>query len=387
MNYKMVSYFFMLIIGFLLSGCSSVNEPMPYQHTNEKFSYDKSIQVDIDKKNTKIFIDNRFDLDRKDRILQGIYNKLLNKEIKYEEEVYKDEQYNDLMFLGSNRIALKTKHSLNYCIFYCKNKFQPNQQNMKIVSDGIVIKGLTNMNGIFESYRYANYLNNIYGLGMLFKLDIDSLDNNIAYFKDEYLKKYSLKEPLEKELKKVGYIVTDKKEDADIVISVENLIYNHLKFVLNKIPYPINYLQQYDGLSQNINTDSYYQIPVNLLTINSFGNYLLENESIKNYIEQNKKVHGADQVGAAFAVLDALFGGQMTPYSTLNSIKIFKNKKEVGKILDLTVAKDNVMKMKDLNLYEKISYKFNEVLSDELIDELNTQAAKQVIEKIRFIEK
>lgn len=31
--------------------------------------------------------------------------------------------------------------------------------------------------------------------------------------------------------------------------------------------------------------------------------------------------------------------------------------------------------------------KYNEVLSDELIDELNKQAAKQVLSKIKFVER
>lgn len=71
-----------------------------------------------------------------------IYNKFLNYEIKYEDDVYEDEPYNKVIYLWSTQVALKTKHATNFCAFFCDNKFQPNKQNMQIVSDGIVIKDI-----------------------------------------------------------------------------------------------------------------------------------------------------------------------------------------------------------------------------------------------------
>jgi hypothetical protein len=267
-------------------------------------------------------------------------------------------------------------------IFKGKKRFI-SKDDLRIVDDGIILDNFHDQTSIMSIYGF-DYLHNVKGLAVKLKLDTDALEKGIAHFTDEYLKKYSLKEPLENELKNQGYIIVDNIRDADIVIVTENLAYHKIQALVREISYPKTYNLTYEDLFKKIDTQKYYEDPIPLLYFGTIAKYC---EDISKYFPRKSgSGYSGTSGGAAMGLLNIInLDSYDGPFSTLNSITIFKNKNEIGKLIDLSIIKkfDN----KIIEKYTGLKLKYNEVLSDELIDELNVQAAKQVLEKIKFIEK
>lgn len=386
---KSFKTFLFLLMLVVLSGCDSKNLPAPYSFVHEKLNYDKVVNIKIDNKhNTKIFIDNRFDQQRRTSVIKSLVNRLSNQEVSliYKSKIVnKDENFD---YINREQIKLKTPYSYDLgSLFFTNSKdiFIKND-DIKIVNDGIIVENLKDKTLIVSLYNNINWLRDVYGINIKFKLDTDALEKGIAHFTDEYLKKYSLKEALEKELRNQGYVIVDDIKKADIVISSENLGYSMIKHLINKINYPKNYNLSYQYFLEDINKLESSSQEIKILSFDSIGDYFYDSLT-KNYKPFNPTVSN-NSAGKAVLVL-AMFNAldfDTGPLSTINSIKVFKNQQEIGRIIDLSISRENLSK----DVYDsvrKYTYKYNEVLSDELIDELNSQAAKQVLEKIHFVEK
>lgn len=371
---KKINLLVLLFFIFLFAGCSV--KPSPYKHTKDTLKYDNEVIIDIENKNLKFYVDNKFDIDKRIKTVNTIIGKLSN--LTYnpmikEKKVNRSKNILEVTGIG---VPIESSYALKYDLesLFIRGKdetFIP-KENIKKTNNGFIIKGLENRAAIIYLYdNYINYINEIPGTNVNIKIDGKDLDNNIANFTDEYLRKYSLKKALEDEIKKNGYRLVNNINDADIVISTENLLFGTYEWGKDKIRYPQNYYITYYDLVRKTDSSENYKLPINTtLYFDKYFNTKHPNTKLGTY-------------GVAVGLLH-LFDQKTPPISTISSIKIFKNKKPLGRVADVSVAINKISKPYEGLIY---SFNYNSILSIELIEELNKQAAKRVFSKIKFIEK
>lgn len=291
-NYKNI---LLLVSVLFFGGCISfTNKPLPSKYHSEKMNYNKSLLVEIEKKKTKIYIDNRFDIDRKDKIIKFIYQYIANKKHDLIETLMKVDKNKNIQGVYRSDVKINTPYSydIKFKNLIMFNNILINKNQLKIVDDGIVIDNLNSKALIMSLYSKIAYLKNIKGLPLFLKLDTEALENNIAHFTDEYLHKYSLKEPLKKELENQGYLLVNDIKKADIIISTENLGYHKLQTLINEINYPKSYNLTYNDLFKEIDTSRYYKDYVNLLYLSSITPYMGNVQRDKQNIVPNTSSAG-----------------------------------------------------------------------------------------------
>jgi hypothetical protein len=406
MNYKIKSIALLLLTSMLFQGCAvtqliTIENPLDptFKTTGLVEKYDSNLSISINKKSDKIFIDNRFDTFRTQKIIDIKYNQLLDDDIEFIN--YDDSRFIttdktqkvEEIFMEYVKLDLDYTFLASYAWFFDNSERKYDyKMNIKKVKDGIKVYPFKNSKDILLAYSYAS-LNLGYGISPTpFKLDIKAMDNGVAHFTDEYLKKYSLKEPLEKELKNQGYTIVDNIKEADIVIVTENIGFGNFNKLASFLPYPKSENITYSDLRKGVDIDKFYnQRPKHLLDFRDLLTYTQNStQSKQNNTVPNIPGNLGTAGGAAVAL--ALMGSLPPhggPLTMIDTISVFRKTNKIGKIINLTIAQPN--RNKNFNTYDydgKIKeFQYEKVLSDELIDELNTQAAKQVLDKIRFVDK
>lgn len=389
MNYKL--FFTSLIISVLFSGCAMLPawEPLVYKESTEKPQYNRSIEVKYSK-DLKVYVDNRFDIDRIDRFFERSISRIYNDDYipSIKDDIIIVDKHSNFIFPRSEPIKIESNYSYKSLMEALWGS-EFSLKNIKRVPDGIVFTKLNEPIKIFYAYSMLQKHSLAYGITTPFKLDTNALEKNQAHFTDEYLKKYTLKSTLEKEFEKKGFIIVQDINKADIVVLTENLGFGNLKKLAKFLPYPKSEYMTYNQLVNNsINLNQFYYEEPKLLMFENIAPYLLEKIEYQRY----KGVGHVDAsgVGLALGLLKTIdpipIGG---PISSIDSITIYQNKQKIGKLINLSFAKDewgHGERLQDPG-YKYRTFTYNEILSDDTIDRVIDQAAKQVLSKIEFVEK
>ncbi len=191
--------------------------------------------------------------------MDTIYNSLKNgsiEELEIDKEVVKlkdtaeSKYYYRLMNLTPTRIPGPYVIS-SYCLAFCDTlKVSPGKVTR--TKNSITLENFNTIKHIVLGYKgllehFDELDSNLpystrtrYGITIPLKLDKKWLTTDKLILSDEYLKAYSIKKQLRRKLIVRGFQLVDSKDEADIVIAVENLGFGRIKSIKHFIKSPKN---------------------------------------------------------------------------------------------------------------------------------------------------
>jgi len=257
MKIKTIKNILLVGLVLLVSGCASsnVNQKTGAEKKQEIMKVTFNLDKPVDE--TKVYIDNSIDIKRSEKIMDIIYKSLTNGDIKefdIDKEVIKLKSTAPIKYWYRRINSIPTRIPgpyviSNYCAAFCDTlKVDPlkltrtkhtitfeNYNTIKHIVMGY--KGLSDKFFEFgKDIPYSTISN--YAIQVPLKLDKKWLTTDKMILSDEYLKAYSIKKQLRKQLIMKGFQLIDNKENADIVIAVENLGFGEIGQIKNRIKAP-----------------------------------------------------------------------------------------------------------------------------------------------------
>lgn len=243
-----------LVATMLLTGCAKNSNVTKVESNDEVFKL--ALQLDKPIKKTKVYVNNELDEDRNNKIMDAIYNGLKNGELKkinFDGRVKKKKESTSMnlrhFYINNVDTMSVGPYYIVPCLMLCEDKELDATSIIK-KDNQIIVKNFNSPEEILKAYPgildelYDRGEGNSYeivenfGVHVPLSLNEKSYEEKKLIMDDTYLKMYTLKTDLEKQLKEKGFAITNNPEDADIEMYVENLAFGKIKIIKDYVKAP-----------------------------------------------------------------------------------------------------------------------------------------------------
>jgi len=331
-----------LLIGAvsIIAGCAA-KDPN-YKTSAEKRLEAKKLTLDLNKpiSETKVYVDNTLDIERSKEIMDVIYKSLKNGSIN-ELEIDKDVGRLNNNATRDHYFHTRINHTKtriegpfvisSTCLAFC-DTLPIDSEKVTRTENTITLENFNTIKHIILGYKGLSKrfyeldselpysIRTQYGIQTPLKLDKSWLTTDKMILSDEYLKAYSIKIQLVSQLKTWGFQIADKKDQADIVMNIENLGFGRIQGIKHWVKAPKT----------------------------NFANYSKDGKGMGDlaqitHLAGGGSSTGGAKLGLAFGALGIaadIFGNAKDFLYTFNAVSVYQDNKLIKKLYINTEMKD-----------------------------------------------